>query len=111
MLANPREGIVESKKNVISLTVGKVEENGTVHEIETRSEAVVLILGAGRVCRPAVEFLTSVGLDSSKKWLNSFDMEEKISVHVIVASLFLKDAEEVSLMYWLFNLFLFYFIL
>lgn len=94
MLANPRDGLSDSKNNIVSLTVGEVEDNG-VKEKETRSEAVVLILGAGRVCRPAAEFLTSIGRDSSKKWLSL----EKTFVHVIVASLFLKDAEEVSLTY------------
>ncbi|KAL8492642.1 hypothetical protein ACS0TY_024003 [Phlomoides rotata] len=96
LLANPREDLVDCENNIVSLTVGKVEENGAVKENETRSEAFVLILGAGRVCRPAAEFLTSVGRDSSKKWLNSYDMKEKTCVHVIVASLFLKDAEEIT---------------
>lgn len=83
---------------MISLTLGKFKENGTREENGVRSEAAVLILGAGRVCRPAVEFLTAVGRDSTKKSYITEDMKEEISpVHVIVASLFLKDAEEVSL--------------
>ncbi|CAI9760968.1 unnamed protein product [Fraxinus pennsylvanica] len=54
--------------------------------------------GAGRVCRPAAEFLTSIGGDSPQEWLKSYrigDLEEQTCVKVIVASLFLKDAEEI----------------
>lgn len=100
-LANPREEQVDSENDMISLTLGKLKDNGVEEENGIRSEAAVLILGAGRVCRPAAEFLTAVGRDSSKKWIDSYiteDMKDKsFSVHVIVASLFLKDAEEVSL--------------
>ena len=97
-LANPRDELVDSENDMISLTLGKFKENGTREENGVRSEAAVLILGAGRVCRPAVEFLTAVGRDSTKKSYITEDMKEEISpVHVIVASLFLKDAEEVSL--------------
>ncbi|KAG6428524.1 hypothetical protein SASPL_112776 [Salvia splendens] len=97
-LANPRDEHVDSENDMISLTLGKFKENGTREENGVRSEAVVLILGAGRVCRPAVEFLTAVGRDSTKKSYITEDMKEEISpVHVTVASLFLKDAEEVSL--------------
>jgi alpha-aminoadipic semialdehyde synthase len=53
----------------------------------------VLILGAGRVCRPAAEFLASYrNLD-----INSGNEYNTDQVHVIVASLYQKDAEEVSL--------------
>lgn len=100
-LANPREEQVNSKNNMISLKLGKLEENGLDKENGIKNEASILILGAGRVCRPAAEFLTSVGRDSSKNEINSYiteNLKEKTSVHVIVASLFLKDAEEVSLM-------------
>lgn len=71
-------------------------------EADTEKKASVLILGAGRVCRPAAEFLTSIGSDSPQEWLKSFrigDLEEQTCVQVIVASLFLKDAEEVRLKY------------
>ncbi|PIM97693.1 Saccharopine dehydrogenase (NADP(+), L-lysine-forming) [Handroanthus impetiginosus] len=91
----------DSKDNVASLKVGKFKDSNVEKENGIESEAaVVLILGAGHVCRPAAEFLTSIGRGSSKKWLNSYvtdDSKEKISVHLIVASLFLKDAEEISL--------------
>ncbi|KAH6818412.1 lysine-ketoglutarate reductase/saccharopine dehydrogenase bifunctional enzyme [Perilla frutescens var. frutescens] len=89
----------DRKNNTISLTVGKFNDNDIDEENGTRGEAVVLILGAGRVCRPAAEFLTSIGRGSSKKLLNSYmteDMKEKTYIHVIVASLFLKDAEEIT---------------
>lgn len=91
---------MDSRNNMISLKLGKLEANGLEKENGIKNEASVLILGAGRVCRPAAEFLTSVGRDSSKNEINSYiaeNMKEKTSVHVIVASLFLKDAEEVSL--------------
>lgn len=100
-LANPREEHVDSENDMISLTLGKLKDSGIEAGNGVRSEAAVLILGAGRVCRPAAEFLTAVDRDLSKKWIDSYfteDMKEKTSsVHVIVASLFLKDAEEVSL--------------
>ncbi|KAL7096184.1 hypothetical protein ACP275_10G067200 [Erythranthe tilingii] len=91
-LANPSEDQVNSKDNTISLKVGKFEETDMENDNESKREASVLILGAGRVCRPAVEFLTS------KRCLNSYvtnDSNEKTCVRVIVASLFLKDAEEI----------------
>ncbi|KAK6131718.1 hypothetical protein DH2020_034515 [Rehmannia glutinosa] len=97
-LANPSEGHVNSKHNTLSLKVGKLEETDTEKENEIKKGNVVLILGAGRVCRPAAEFLTSIGRGSSKKWLNSYmtDESKEKSVCVIVASLFLKDAEEIT---------------
>ncbi|KAG8376285.1 hypothetical protein BUALT_Bualt09G0047300 [Buddleja alternifolia] len=98
-LANPSEGHLENKNNTISLKVGKLKETNVEMENEIETEAVVLILGAGRVCRPAAEFLTSIGRGSSKQWLNSLttdNLKEKTFVRVIVASLFLKDAEEIT---------------
>lgn len=82
-----REDLVDSKNNMISLTVGKFNDNDIGKENEIRREAAVLILGAGRVCQPAAEFLTEFAQGSSKKWLNSYiteETEEKTSVHVIV---------------------------
>ncbi|KAL0338828.1 UNVERIFIED_CONTAM: Alpha-aminoadipic semialdehyde synthase [Sesamum angustifolium] len=98
-LANPREGHVDSKDNIISLKVGRLKGTCPEKENEIKSEAIVLILGAGRVCRPAVEFLTSIGRGSSRKWLKSYVTDESreiTSIRVIVASLFLKDAEEIT---------------
>ncbi|KAL0346824.1 UNVERIFIED_CONTAM: Alpha-aminoadipic semialdehyde synthase [Sesamum calycinum] len=46
-----------------------------------------------------VEFLTSIGHGSSRKWLKSYVTDESreiTSIRVIVASLFLKDAEEIT---------------
>ncbi|XP_051150266.1 alpha-aminoadipic semialdehyde synthase isoform X2 [Andrographis paniculata] len=96
-LANPREG--ESKDNRVSFKVGKFRETDNMEENGVKREAVVLILGAGRVCRPAAEFLSSIGRSSSSKnWLNSYMIDgskERTLFRVIVASLFLKDAEEI----------------
>lgn len=102
-LANPNESkeFKGRKKNTISLKVGRFKDTVEM-EADTEKKASVLILGAGRVCRPAAEFLTSIGSDSPQEWLKSFrigDLEEQTCVQVIVASLFLKDAEEVRLKY------------
>ncbi|KAM3224419.1 hypothetical protein ACQJBY_057662 [Aegilops geniculata] len=66
----------------ISLKIGRVSECG-IDDSMDKVGPKVLILGAGRVCRPAAEFLTSY---------QNIDQ-----VHVVVASLYQKDAEEVSL--------------
>ncbi|KAK6147532.1 hypothetical protein DH2020_018444 [Rehmannia glutinosa] len=97
-LANPSEGHVNSKHNTLSIKVGKLEETDMEKENEIKKGNVVLLLGAGRVCRPAAEFLTSIGRGQSKKWLNSYmtDESKEKSVRVIAASLFLKDAEEIT---------------
>lgn len=100
-LANPDEEdyIISPRKetNKISLKIGKVQqENEKPEEMTKRSS--VLILGAGRVCRPAAEFLASVRNISSEQWYKTYlggDSEEQTDVHVIVASLYLKDAKEV----------------
>ncbi|KZV49028.1 Lysine-ketoglutarate reductase/saccharopine dehydrogenase bifunctional enzyme [Dorcoceras hygrometricum] len=99
-LANPSESHVDSINNVVTLKVGKFKEMMNLEkDNDTKPEAVILILGAGRVCRPAAEFLTSIGSSSSKKWLKSCvndDFQENTCVKVIVASLFLKDAQEIA---------------
>lgn len=76
--------------DVNSLVVGKVESNGIVDKLSAKKKTSVLILGAGRVCQPAVQLLAS----GSCKWLES-DPEGVNGVEVIVGSLFLKEAEEV----------------
>ncbi|KAF7091513.1 hypothetical protein CFC21_094081, partial [Triticum aestivum] len=63
----------------ISLKIGRVSECG-IDDSMDKVGPKVLILGAGRVCRPAAEFLTSY---------QNIDQ-----VHVVVASLYQKDAEE-----------------
>lgn len=72
-----------------------------------KRKAGVLILGAGRVCQPAAELLASVGSASSRQWRKTCTddgLEEMNDVHVIVASLYLKDAEEVRRTFFLFLL-------
>ncbi|KAJ4837985.1 hypothetical protein Tsubulata_043191 [Turnera subulata] len=98
-LANPDEsyGVVNKEANKISLKLGKVQES-EIKMNGTKSTASVLIIGAGRVCRPAVEFLSSIGSVSSRELYKAFpdtDFEEQDVVQVIVASLYLKDAEEI----------------
>lgn len=94
-IANASEdyNFTNKETNMVSLKVGRVQEIG----YDTKKKTVVLILGAGRVCQPAVELLASIGSKSSRKGLNSCiaDFEERNCVEVIVASLYQKDAEEV----------------
>ncbi|KAL7207184.1 hypothetical protein ACSBR1_029202 [Camellia fascicularis] len=97
-IANPSEnyGFQRKELNAISLKVGRIHKE---KRCDTKKKTVVLILGAGRVCRPAVELLTSIGSISSQQWLKTCmeaDFEEQNDVHVIVASLYLKDAEEIT---------------
>ncbi|KAJ6382056.1 hypothetical protein OIU77_030665 [Salix suchowensis] len=102
-LANPDEsnGILIKEGNKISLKVGKVQQNDMNKGNDSKRKAVVLIIGAGRVCRPAVELLTSAGNTSSHEWYKACldtedtDFEEQNAVEVVVASLYLKDAEEI----------------
>lgn len=82
----------------ISLTLGKIEENGTVKELGSKRKAAVLILGAGRVCQPAAVMLSSFGRPSSSEWNKALledDFECQTDVEVIVGSLYLKEAEQV----------------
>ncbi|KAM7513485.1 hypothetical protein LguiA_003068 [Lonicera macranthoides] len=94
-IANASEDYNFTKKetNMVSLKVGRVQEIG----YDTKKKTMVLILGAGRVCQPAVELLASIGSKSLRKGLNSYiaDFEERNCVEVIVASLYQKDAEEI----------------
>lgn len=99
-IANPsvEDGFVDTRKNKISLKVGKFYETEVEKGYDMKKKNVVLILGAGRVCRPAAEFLTSIGSLPSQEVLKSCleaAFEEQNSVEVVVASLYLKDAEEV----------------
>lgn len=87
--------------NKISLKVGKLQETEVKMEFEAKTKKIsVLILGAGRVCQPAAELLASIGSSSSQTWyktcLETDSEYYQNDVHVIVASLYLKDAEEVS---------------
>ncbi|XVF35223.1 hypothetical protein REPUB_Repub18cG0127000 [Reevesia pubescens] len=99
-IANPSEnhGNRSQEMNKVSLKVGKLQEAGVKEEFDTKSRASVLILGAGRVCQPAAELLASIGSSSSRQWYKTCletDSEEQNNIHVIVASLYLKDAEEI----------------
>ncbi|XP_047249542.1 alpha-aminoadipic semialdehyde synthase isoform X5 [Capsicum annuum] len=85
----------QDKENNISLKVGVFQE--TI--MDEKCDAKVLILGAGRVCRPAAKLLGSIGSMPPNKWLKSSitaDFEEQNCVQVIVGSLYLKDAEKVD---------------
>ncbi|KAL1219562.1 Alpha-aminoadipic semialdehyde synthase [Cardamine amara subsp. amara] len=99
-LANPDEDYISPRRetNKISLKIGKVQQENEVKEKpEMTKKSAVLILGAGRVCRPAAELLASVRKFSSQQWYKTYlgaDSEEQTDVHVIVASLYLKDAKE-----------------
>lgn len=96
-IAYPSEHLGSSNKDksMISLKVGKVLESSVEKDCSANKKYRVLILGAGRVCRPAVEFLASLGGISAEQSCISDDFEEPNCVEVIVASLYLKDAKEV----------------
>uniref|UniRef100_A0A803M8V2 Saccharopine dehydrogenase (NAD(+), L-glutamate-forming) n=1 Tax=Chenopodium quinoa TaxID=63459 RepID=A0A803M8V2_CHEQI len=100
-LANIRgkKGTVENQPNKFSLTVGKIQENGLLdHGNQTKRKAGVLVLGAGRVCQPAAEFLVSIkDLSSCPLFEKCMDLNIDVEndIQVTVASLYLKDAEEV----------------
>lgn len=82
--------------NRISLRVGKVDTAIQKGSDRTGTSSV-LIIGAGRVCRPAAELLASFGSTSHQlqKTCMETDFEWQNDIQVIVASLYLKDAEEV----------------
>ncbi|RVW28650.1 Alpha-aminoadipic semialdehyde synthase [Vitis vinifera] len=99
-LANPSEndGFLSKETNKISLKVGKVLERGNMMELDDKEKPGVLILGAGRVCQPVAEVLTTAGSVSSRqlfKMCQESDFEGQSDIQVIVASLYLKDAEEI----------------
>ncbi|XAR55198.1 Saccharopine dehydrogenase (NADP(+), L-lysine-forming) [Bertholletia excelsa] len=92
-------GFINNEMNTVSLQVGRVHKSDPEKGPDTKKKPLVLILGAGRVCRPAAEFLASIGSISSQKWLKTHletDFEEQNDVQVIVASLYIKDAEEIT---------------
>ncbi|KAK6934630.1 Alanine dehydrogenase/pyridine nucleotide transhydrogenase, N-terminal [Dillenia turbinata] len=92
--------IIHSLTDKIAFEVGQIREISPKRNHELyggKNRISILILGAGRVCRPAAELLSSVG-NKCTQWFKSCaigDFEEKNEVHVVVASLYLKDAQEV----------------
>lgn len=83
--------------NTLSLKVGRRGED-TTEDREKSKKPTVLIIGAGRVCQPAAEFFASIGTVSSRQWVKTCmaaDYEKSNDIKVIVASLYLEDAEEV----------------
>ncbi|WOG94156.1 hypothetical protein DCAR_0313449 [Daucus carota subsp. sativus] len=99
-IANPSEDdeVVTKNTNMVSLKFGSFQ-NGDVKLSDNGGKSAVLILGAGRVCQPATELLATIGSTTSHQWLKSCitsDYCEKNHVHVIVASLYMKDAEEIT---------------
>lgn len=91
-----KQAVVEKEQNKLALTVGKIQENGATSADEARKKKAVLILGAGRVCRPAAELLASAEkLCSYPSLENCFEVDLD-GIQVIVASLYLKEAEEVG---------------
>ncbi|KAH7861057.1 hypothetical protein Vadar_021111 [Vaccinium darrowii] len=100
-IANPSEndGLLNGETNMISFKLGKIHNGDLEKEDAAKKKTVVLVLGAGRVCRPAVEFLASIGSSTSRLQLETCipdDFQEKNDVQVIVASLYLRDAEEIT---------------
>ncbi|KAJ6792728.1 alpha-aminoadipic semialdehyde synthase [Iris pallida] len=86
-----------NKEKELSVKFGKINECVMEAQDGSKARPSVLILGAGRVCRPAAEFLASIGNASSAFLKNSpgINIGEVKEFQVIVASLYLKDAEEV----------------
>ncbi|CAH9077061.1 unnamed protein product [Cuscuta europaea] len=100
-IANSDKHVESRNKNasMLSSKVGKVLDTSIEKGADANNKYKVLILGAGRVCRPAVEFLASLGGISAQKQLKSCiseDFEEQNCIEVSVASLNLKDSEEVT---------------
>ncbi|KAL4589354.1 hypothetical protein LXL04_002260 [Taraxacum kok-saghyz] len=100
-MGNSKEGhksLPNGKTNIYSMKVGQVKDSCVKLGYGSKKKNTVLVLGAGRVCQPAVELLASIGSNSSPDWIRSCgvgEFEEQNCVEVIVASLFLKDAEEI----------------
>ncbi|CAD6249220.1 unnamed protein product [Miscanthus lutarioriparius] len=89
-LANEHGGDHNARKQTeLALKIGKVNECETDDTVD-KGGPKVLILGAGRVCRPAAEFLASYPAICTY----GVDDHNADQIHVIVASLYQKDAEE-----------------
>jgi alpha-aminoadipic semialdehyde synthase len=88
MIGDPNAG----SENEISLDIGKVNGCGTDDDMD-KGGPKVLIFGAGRVCRPAAEFLAA----SPNTYTCGANDNNTCQIHVIVASLYQQDSEEVIL--------------
>ncbi|XP_023531703.1 alpha-aminoadipic semialdehyde synthase-like isoform X1 [Cucurbita pepo subsp. pepo] len=100
LMANPEENLnpVNYEMNRIFLKIGKIQESSFKSKDGKRKTAV-LLLGAGRVCYPAADLLVSSGSDSCCRFWKTFlehYAEDWDDIEVIVASLYLKDAEEIT---------------
>lgn len=96
--SSKNQGSVYQDENTLLLQVSKFHHKSLQIEHDTMKNAAVLILGAGRVCRPAAEFLSSIGSIPSGQLLKTckeIGFEEGKGIQVIVASLYLKDAEDI----------------
>lgn len=94
-IANSSKDGVFNKEKELSLKIGKISERKVVGS-GIKNLPAVLILGAGRVCRPAAEFLASGGsISCSDSFKTCQDINVEIEgFQVIVASLYQRDAEE-----------------
>nr|GFA16986.1 alpha-aminoadipic semialdehyde synthase [Tanacetum cinerariifolium] len=91
-ISNPKR-----KANLFTQKVGEVNDSCVEVGYGSKRKNIVLILDAGRVCQPAVELLPSIGRNTPLEWTKSCsiaEFQEQNCVQVVVASLFLKDAEE-----------------
>ncbi|XP_038879308.1 alpha-aminoadipic semialdehyde synthase isoform X1 [Benincasa hispida] len=100
LMANPEENLnlVNNEINKIFIKVGKIQESSHKSE-DVKRKTAVLLLGAGRVCYPAVDLLASNGRNSCCQFWKTFlehYAEDWNDIEVIVASLYLKDAEEIT---------------
>lgn len=101
-MANPEENLdlVNNETNKIFLKFGKIQESSFKSE-DVKRKTAVLLLGAGRVCYPAADLLASSGGNSYCQFWKTFlehYAEDWNDIEVIVASLYLKDAEEVKIL-------------
>lgn len=67
-----------------------------VEEMAPEGGFQVLILGAGRMCEPAVKYLASTGRQFGARKSSCVDGPVDERVWVVVASLFLEDAQKVG---------------
>ncbi|KAG1334411.1 alpha-aminoadipic semialdehyde synthase [Cocos nucifera] len=95
-ISNSSKDGVFNKEKELCLKIGKISERKVEVGSGIKNLPAVLILGAGRVCRPAAEFLASGGsISCSDSFKTCQDINVEIEgFQVIVASLYQRDAEE-----------------